>query len=149
MAIVVHSGGQLSAPQNYLITPVQPGIFQSEGTAAALDGRSRPISVENPARIGDTLQIFAAGLGLVEPSVETGAAAPSSSTVRSRVRVTIGGVEVPVVYEGLAPGFVGLYQINVSLPSTVIPGDEVPIVIRQNGISSNPNSEATIPVRRP
>jgi len=63
------------------------------------------------------------------------------------VTVTVGGVEAPVVYQGLAPGFVGLYQVNVVLPSTVTPGDAVPVVVRQNGIVSNPDLPATIPVR--
>ncbi|MBI3934131.1 MAG: hypothetical protein HY316_05535, partial [Acidobacteria bacterium] len=113
VAIVVNANGRISAPQDYLIGAVQPGIFQSEGSAAALDGRSRPITPGNPARIGDTLQLFATGLGLVDPAVATGAPSPSSSTVRDDVSVRIGGVEVPVVYQGLAPGFVGLYQVNV------------------------------------
>ncbi len=61
--------------------------------------------------------------------------------------VTIGGVEAPVAYQGLAPGFVGLYQVNAVLPSTVAPGDAVLVEIRQNGIVSNPDLPATIPVR--
>jgi uncharacterized protein (TIGR03437 family) len=146
LPIVVTSNGRLSAPQSYLITPVQPSLFQNDGSAAALDGRSRFITPQNPARIGDTLQLFATGLGLTDPAVATGAAAPASTTVLDDVSVRIGGVEVPVVYQGLAPGFVGLYQVNVVLTPNLTAGDDVAVVIRQNGIPSN---SVSIPLRNP
>ena len=66
------------------------------------------VTAQNPARPGDTLQIFCTGLGAVEQQVETGATAPSFSSVQLPVTVTIGGINAPVDYQGLAPGFVGL-----------------------------------------
>ena len=149
VSVVVNSGGKLSAPQNYLIAPVQPSIFQEDGIAFATDQQSRRITSQNPARIGQVLQIFATGLGFVEPAVGTGAGAPASTTVLSPVRVTIGGIDAPVTFQGLAPGFVGLYQINVTVPSLVQPGEEVPIVLRQSGIPSNANFPVVVPVRLP
>jgi uncharacterized protein (TIGR03437 family) len=150
VAIVVNSGGRLSAPQNYLIVPVRPGIFTApDGSVAALDGLSRPITAQNPARITDVLQIYAAGLGLVDPPAQTGAAAPSFSNVHNPVTVTIGGVQVPVLYQGLVPGLVGLYQINVGLIPSIAAGDAIPVVVEQDGVQSNPGLAVTIPVRRP
>ena len=147
VSIVVNANGRLTAPQSYPIAPVQPGVFVGGEFAAVLDGQSRAITAGNPARIGDTLQIFTTGLGVTDPPAETGAGAPSFSTVMLPVTVLIGGVEAPVVYQGLAPGFVGLYQVNVVLPSSVTPGNAVPLVIRQNGIESNPNRTTNIPVQ--
>ena len=63
--------------------------------------------------------------------------------------MTIGGIDAPVTFQGLAPGFVGLYQINVTVPSLVRPGEEVPIVLRQSGIPSNANFPVVVPVRLP
>jgi len=60
------------------------------------------------------------------------------------VQVTIGGQPATVSFAGLAPGWVGLYQVNVQVPSGVTPGSAVPVVITQNGISSN---TVTIAVR--
>ncbi|HWP84657.1 MAG TPA: IPT/TIG domain-containing protein, partial [Terriglobia bacterium] len=71
VSIVVNANGRLTTPQTYLIAPGQPGVFQAAGTAAVLDSQYRPISAQNPARIGDTLQIFANGLGLVDQPVAT------------------------------------------------------------------------------
>ena len=50
---------------------------------------------------------------------------------------TIGGVNAPVQFAGLAPGFVGLYQVNVEIPASVTPGSEVPLVLLQSGVPSN------------
>ena len=147
VSVVVNVGGKLTAPQSYLVAPAQPGIFIAGSNGAILDGQSRLITAENPARIGDTLQIYTTGLGETDPPAKTGEAAPAFSRVLLPVTVTVGGVEAPVVYQGLAPGFVGLYQVNVVLPSTVTPGDAVPVVVQQNGIVSNPDLPATIPVR--
>jgi adhesin/invasin len=150
VSIVVNVNGRVSAQHNVLILRARPGIFQSaEGLAAALDGQSRPISAQNPAIIGDTLQIYATGLGPVDPVAIAGSAAPASSTVQSPATVTVGGVAVPVRYQGLAPGFSGLYQINVLLLPTVPSGDRVAVVIEQDGIQSNPGSRITIPIAAP
>jgi trimeric autotransporter adhesin len=43
--------------------------------------------------------------------------------------VTIGGVNAPVGFSGLAPGFAGLYQVNAQVPPNAPTGDAVPIVI--------------------
>jgi uncharacterized protein (TIGR03437 family) len=149
VSIAVDSGGKLSAPQNVLIAPVQPSIFQTDGTAFATDQQGRRITSENPARVGQPLHIFATGLGVVEPAASTGAGAPASTTVLSPVRVTIGGVDAPVGFQGLVPGSAGLYQIDVTVPGLVRPGDDVPILLRQSGIPSNGNVPVTIPVRLP
>jgi uncharacterized protein (TIGR03437 family) len=78
--------------------------------------------------------------------VGTGEASPAAQTLLP-VTVTIGGVEVPVAYAGLTPGFVGLYQVNVNLTSGVPTGDNIPVVLRQNGIESNPNLPILISIR--
>ncbi|HWP85865.1 MAG TPA: hypothetical protein VNN17_11780 [Terriglobia bacterium] len=147
LSIVVSAQGRLTAPQNYLIAPGQPGVFQSGGVAAVLDAQFRAVNAGNPARIGETVQIFANGLGVVDQAVGTGEASPGFSTVQTPVAVELGGVPVPVVYQGLAPGFVGLYQVNVVLPPGVPTGPAVPLVIRQNGIVSNPNLPVSIPIQ--
>jgi uncharacterized protein (TIGR03437 family) len=53
------------------------------------------------------------------------------------VTVNIGGIQVPAAFAGLSPGFVGLYQVNIQVPSGVQPGDAVPLVITQAGVNSN------------
>ena len=147
--VAISVGGLLTAPQNYLIAPAQPGIFIAGENAAILDASFQLVTAQNPARPGDTIQIFATGLGETDPEVGSGEPAPPFSTVSNPVTVTIGGIESAVAFQGLAPGFVGLYQVNVVVPSGVAPGDAVPLVLTQNGIVANPDQAITIPVQAP
>lgn len=48
----------------------------------------------------------------------------------------IGNVRGNVLFSGLAPGFVGLYQINVQVPSGVSPGSNVPLVVSIAGATA-------------
>ena len=147
--VAIAVDGLLTAPQNYLIAAGQPGIFISGENAAILDASFQQVTAQNPARAGDTIQIFCTGLGAVDVAVETGAPGPSFSTILLPVTVTIGGIDTPVVFQGLAPGFVGLYQVNAVVPSGV-PLDAAPsLVLTQNGIVANPDSTVTIPLQAP
>jgi len=139
VSIVVNAGGKLTAPQSYLIAPAQPGIFNG----AVLDFQNnpgaggQPVTIANPARLGHDLVIYSNGLGRVETEVATGSASPAAQALLP-VTVTVGGVPVPVAYAGLTPGYVGLYQVNVNLTGSVPTGDNIPVVLKQNGIESNP-----------
>jgi len=147
VSVVVRGNGQLTVPESYLIAPAQPSIFLSGSDAVILDSQFRLINSSNPAQRGSTIQIFATGLGETNPPAQAGEPAPVSALVVLPVSVTIGGVEAAVTFQGLAPGYAGLYRVDAVVPATVPPGDNVAVVIRQNGISSNPNRPVTISVR--
>jgi len=145
IVIVVNVNGRLTTPQLYQISPAQPGIFIGPNGAAVLDEVFQPITTQNPARIGRVIQVFANGLGFTVPPVGSGEAG-FASTVQIPITVTIGGIPAAVEYQGLAPGYVGLYQVNAVVPQGVTPGAAVPLVITQDGIPSNPDFPATLPV---
>jgi uncharacterized protein (TIGR03437 family) len=145
VSIVVNVGGRITTPQNYQIAPAQPGIFTDSIGPAILDDQFRRVTAPNPARVGKIIQIFGGGLGDTLPAVNSGDALAVGSDAIYPVSVEIGGVEAPVQYDGLAPGYVGLYQINVSVPN-VPAGPAVPIVLRQNGVPANPSQNVTIPI---
>ena len=69
----------------------------------------------------------------MNPFVENGRPAPYDPLAYTidQPSVEIGGVGLPVIYSGLAPGQVGLYQINVSVPSNTPKGLSVPLTIKQ------------------
>jgi adhesin/invasin len=82
----------------------------------------------------------------VSPSVPEGVAPPTTplSNTTTPVTATIGGQTATVAFAGLAPGFPGLYQVNVVIPSGVAPGDNVPVVLTEGSQVSQP---VTIAVR--
>ncbi|MBI2819819.1 MAG: hypothetical protein HYX73_07555, partial [Acidobacteria bacterium] len=139
--VVVTSRGVVSAPRAIQLDANQPGIFVAGGTqGAVLNQNSSTNSAFNPAARGSVLRIFATGLGPTNPPVTTGTPAPTSpplAALVTPVTVTIGGVNAPVQFQALAPGYVGLYRVDVQVPSNVTPGSAVPLKFTQNGVESN------------
>ena len=97
-----------------------------------------------PARPGDAIVIWATGLGSVTPAVASGAAAPfdplSVSDAIPDVLVGFGifGLPVRPFFAGLAPGFVGLFQINLFLPVQLATNDRTPVTLEfSDGRRSN------------
>ncbi len=84
-----------------------------------------------PVTAGDVVAIFCTGLGAVDQTIADGAAAPSAPLANTLAvpTVTIGAQNAAVTFSGLSPGFVGLYQIDASVPAGVTPGSAVPVVV--------------------
>ncbi len=137
--VLVTSAAGSSGAIEVSITQAQPGIFfnAQTGTGAILNADGTPVTQRTPGP-GDFLQIFVTGLGAVEPAGRTGLAAspsPLSLTALSP-QVFIGGREVSVVFSGLAPFFVGLYQINARIPVELAPG-RYAFSVSAGGVRSN------------
>ena len=109
-----------------------------------------------PAKAGDNLEIYATGLGKVTPNgdpngipLSTGVVAPVNPLILYKTPqkpvVTIGGLSAAVTFSGIAPGFAGLYQVDVVVPAGVAPSDSVPVAISMP--SSSITDTATIAVR--
>ncbi len=117
------------------VAATAPGVFSlgqsGYGPGAILRADYSVVSVANRARRGDVVQVFLTGLGAVTPAVNDGAAAGASplSIVAAAVNVYIGGVKAQVDFKGLAPGFAGLYQVNVKIPQDAPGGANVPLAI--------------------
>jgi uncharacterized protein (TIGR03437 family) len=145
---IVLNGAASSQPQTVLVGAAQPGVFtqnqsgtgpgailgQKVGGVAALN------TAANPASVGDYLSIYCTGLGTVTPSIAAGAAAsyPPLYYTDNTTTVTVGGLDAPVTFSGLAPGYVGLYQVNAQVPAGVTAGPSVPVVVTVAGAPSAP-----------
>ena len=51
--------------------------------------------------------------------------------------VSVGGASAPVTFSGLAPGFVGLYQVNIQVPAACLPAMRFPSRFRLAGVAAN------------
>ena len=115
---VSHAG--VTASQTVTIAPIGPAIFTLYGSpqAAALNPDYTVNAQNNPA--SSYIQLFGTGFGAVSPAVPDGTAAGTNplSQVVAQVTATVGSAPpTPVLFAGLAPGFAGLWQINVALPA--------------------------------
>jgi uncharacterized protein (TIGR03437 family) len=124
----------------YNTTPI---IVNQDGTIPVA---AKTVLPNRAAKLGDTLTIYMIGLGSTSPAVADGVGAPAAeplARVDTTVTVTLGGgftttVDVPVQYAGLTPNFVGLYQVNFTIPQNAPTGDHVPVMVAVPGASSNP-----------
>ena len=60
----------------------------------------------------------------------------SSTASENQINAFIGGVSAPVVYAGLAPGFAGLYQIDLQVPAGLTAATTICIFPGRNLYSS-------------
>jgi virginiamycin B lyase len=157
---VINAGGM--SPTILLnLSVAAPGIFTFSTTNSATQGAIQiantatfvapvgaiPGATSRPATTGDVLTIYCSGLGAVTDTPDSGSAAGSGSSlssVQAQVSVTIGGKSAPFLFAGLSPGYVGLYQVNVQLPTGVTPGSAVPVIVTTASLNSN---TATIAVQ--
>jgi uncharacterized protein (TIGR03437 family) len=137
--------GTAGAAQTVNVAAFAPAIFttnaQGTGAGAIQDSSYRLVDSANPAIAGTTyILIYCTGLGAVSAN-QPATGAPASSTelapTTTPVTVTIGGVTANVSFSGLAPGYVGLYQVNALVPAGVAAGSAVPVVISRDAVTSN------------
>ena len=135
-ATIVVQGGSRSNTVTVPVAASSPGIYAmnqaGSGPGAILHADYGLVSAARPAIGGETVLIYLTGMGAVNPSVPDGTAGgtnPLSVTTISPVTVYVAGQPATVVYSGLAPGYPGLYQMNVTLPALAVSGN-VPLAIQ-------------------
>ncbi|MFN7993682.1 MAG: S8 family serine peptidase [Bryobacteraceae bacterium] len=128
-----------SAEYTLQLATYSPGFFVNPQTheVAALDLSYKVINTSNPAQRGKIVQLFVNGLGPVNSQPGDGEPGPpnTSATTTATPTVAIGGLNAPIQYTGLAPNFVGLYQVNVTVPEGAPSGIQ-PITISIGGIQA-------------
>ncbi len=128
------NGNVVSVP----LSDYAPAFFEtSPGTVAAQDASYRVINSANPAQRGQTVMLYANGLGPVSNQPSSGDPAPYEPLARTKTEplVMIGNQNASVAFSGLTPGFAGLYQVNVVVPSGLAPGT-YPVTVAIGGVTS-------------
>jgi minor extracellular serine protease Vpr len=123
-------------------------FYYGTNTAIAQDTEQNPwqlITTAAPAKRGHLIVLYANGLGPVNNQPNTGVPATDASTsTKQQATVTIGGQNATVLFSGLVPGTVGLYQINVRVPDGSSTGNAVPVSVSIGGVTT---PAATLPVQ--
>jgi uncharacterized protein (TIGR03437 family) len=144
--IVVINNGSASPALRAFFNPTFPAIITSDGKqAVAVHSDYSLVTSQNPAHPGDVITLYGTGFGPVTPLPATGAPAGSSpaSSMNPMPSVTINAQNATVLFAGLSPGSVGLYQFNVVVPNQVGTGN---LNVQFNTGGLNPNI-VTIPVQ--
>lgn len=136
---VVMSNGRPARSLPLTLAAASPAIFLDRDGAPMLLDADRGVLVEpgTPLRAGSHVQILATGLGRVTPDWPTGTPAPAENTPRvaAAVRVMLDRVPVEVTRATLAPGFVGFYLIEITVPEAVNNGP-AELYVEAAGLSS-------------
>jgi uncharacterized protein (TIGR03437 family) len=123
---------------------VSPALFTFGGTgsgqAAALNEDGTVSGPTNPARRGTIIALFGTGQGRVAGAPADGHVVTGLPQTDEKPRVLINNLPVAeedVLFSGLAPESVGLWQINVRIPETIAAGNGIPLVVQFKGVPSN------------
>jgi len=119
-----NGGGKISFVFQLLAEERPQVISLAGGPAIVHVGNFQEVSVANPAHPGETLTLFATGLGPVRAALNPGQPFPSSplALVNSPVEVHVNGAAANVSYAGGYPGAVDAYQVNFTLPTGLVAG---------------------------
>jgi uncharacterized protein (TIGR03437 family) len=136
-----------SAPYAITVNPRQAGIYAPasfklsgkqyawavlpDGTPVLPPG-SIPNVVSRQAKPGETITLFGAGFGPVTPAIPPGFFVQTLNAVTTPLQVLFGQASAGITYAGMAPGFVGLYQFNLTVPN-VGNSDAVPLTFTLGG----------------
>ena len=115
----------------------RPGAF---GVRGIVNGVTNVLADSSgPVTARDIIAIYCTGLGEVTNEPPNGMPAPFSPLATTLVtpQVTIGNVPSKVLFSGLTPGTIGLYQINAQVPDGVPTGNMVPVIIAMPNSVSN------------
>jgi uncharacterized protein (TIGR03437 family) len=141
VTVVVNNNG-LGATASAILNTNAPALLQWGGgqypyalISRGADYIGNPAVVPGtvPARPGDTLTLWATGLGETTPSIPAGQQPATFPTVVKIPTITVGGANVTVL--GAVLRYAGLFQINIQLPDSLPPGD-LPVKITQTGVLS-------------
>lgn len=135
--IVVQNNNVSSNTVTVPVAPTSPGVYSMDqsgsGSGAILHADYSLVNDASPATAGETVLIYLTGMGTTNPAVADGTAGNPSTLYNAVAPVAVyaGGKAGTVVFRGLAPGYPGLYQINVTLPNPLPPsnGGRLPLAV--------------------
>ncbi len=137
--------GQILASGPATLDRASPALFTvsqgASGQLAAINADDNTVnSPTNAVGRGKIITLYGTGAGFISGSPADGAAPTGALNTDARPRVVIGTDFVPdenILYSGVAPGFPGLWQINVKIPDNVLPSPQVVVLVQINSINSN------------
>ena len=129
--------GGLLAPGQFAFSGLQYAVaLLPDGSYVLPAGATIPGIASRPAHPGETITVFGVGFGRVTPAMPAGTIASGLTALVNPVAFQFGTAAASVTYQGLAPGYVGLYQFNLVVPN-VNDSDAVRLSVILGGASTS------------
>ena len=129
--------GRLLAKGQFAFSGLQYVVaLLPDGSYVLPTGATIPGITSRPAHPGETITVFGVGFGSLAPPIPAGTIASGLTALVNPVAFQFGTTVAPVSYQGLAPGYVGLYQFNLVVPN-VNDSDAVPFSVMFGGSSTS------------
>ena len=136
-ATIVVQNGTNSNAVTVPVAATAPGVFTSNQSGSGIGAMLHAadfslLDAGHPAAAGETVSIYLTGMGAVNPALDDGTAGNPATlhATASDVVVFVVGQQAKVLFTGLAPGYPGLYQINVTLPTFFSTSGNLPLAIQ-------------------
>jgi uncharacterized protein (TIGR03437 family) len=136
-SLIVHGPGGASAAFSFTVTASAPAMFQyTSNHAVAQNPDGTTNATASPAAAGSVVTVYLTGIGAVSNPVADGTAAPLSplSSASAAATASFGAQSATIQFLGLTPGFAGLAQANIQVPT--LPSGDYPLVITVGGYVS-------------
>ncbi|MGA7235432.1 MAG: choice-of-anchor V domain-containing protein [Bryobacteraceae bacterium] len=147
--ILTNSNGT-SAPYTLTLNALEPGLLTT--SSFLIGGKQYVVALHadntyvvptaaaalgTPAKPGETILIYGVGFGPVTPTINPGIIVTAANKVSNPMQMFFGGTSATLAYDGLAPNFVGLYQFNVVVPTSLSNSDAIPLTFNIGGNTGN------------
>jgi adhesin/invasin len=136
--VIVTVNGVASTPVNVTVLPVSPGLYEvamSDGVVRAVAMRPDGsfVSLENPARRGEIIRVFATGLGPTVPAIATNSLpAGVDYLVSGQIIVGVNNAGARLISARAAIDVVGVYEVNFQVPSDAATGNDIAFSVAIN-----------------
>jgi uncharacterized protein (TIGR03437 family) len=147
--VVQASTGQIYTSNLFNIVAAAPGLFEANATTgalAAINATDNTVnSASNPVKAGDYISLFGTGQGFIAGAPPDGTAPTGPVATAQLPQVYLGGQTYispgDIEYSGLAPGYIGLWQINAQVPSNAASSTgsgtgPIPVYVTMDGYNS-------------
>jgi uncharacterized protein (TIGR03437 family) len=142
-----------SSSQTVTVSKYAPAVIvdPTTGVASIYHADGSAVTKDNPATRDEKLTMYASGLGpTTGGTVTAGLPSPVNPlAVTGKVSVYFGPKgysQAPMIvdWSGLAPGLIGVYLVNITVPGVHLKGDQLPVTISVGGVSS-PTTGSNLP----
>lgn len=142
-SLISFTGSLGTTTQSINVLPTAAAIFSigrntaNQLQAAVVNQDGTVNGPNNPAKRGEYIAIYCTGLGVKVAQGEF-------QVAQSQVKVVLGGAELVPSYVGIAPGLIGVDQVNVQIPAGTAPSAATSLLLRQ---STNDSSGVVIAIQ--